>query len=269
MDNQNQRRHDDDELEIDLLELFCALKQKIWIIILAAVVCGGLAGAFSKFVITPQYSSTTTLYILSKETTLTSLADLQIGSQLTQDYKIIVTSRPVLEQVVEQLDLGLEYKEIREKISINNPSDTRMLSITAQDPDPYMAKEIADAVANTASEYIGEIMEMVPPKIIERGVVAKEKTSPSNGRNAMLGALAGIVLVCGIIVLEVIMNDTIRTEDDVERYLGLSVLAVVPVKGQDSGKYGYGGNVPSKSEKKHSFSGTIKHRKKEKGGKRP
>ena len=62
-------------------------------------------------------------------------------------------------------------------------------------------------------------MEMIPPKIIENGTVATRKTSPSNGKNAVLGALAGMVLVCGVIVIQVIMNDTVRTEEDVERYL--------------------------------------------------
>lgn len=84
------------------------------------------------------------VYILSKETTLTSLADLQIGSQLTQDYKIIVTSRPVISEVIDKLKLDISYENMVSKITINNPNDTRILSITAQDPDPVMAKDIAD-----------------------------------------------------------------------------------------------------------------------------
>lgn len=84
----NKERYDDDEITIDLLEIFLALKKRLWLIILAMVIGGGGAGAFSKFVLVPQYSSTAMLYVLSKETTLTSLADLQIGSQLTKDYRM-------------------------------------------------------------------------------------------------------------------------------------------------------------------------------------
>ena len=98
--NNNATRFDDEEIEIDLLQLLRALKKRILWIIGAGVLFGGAFGAFSKFVITPQYTSTAMVYILSKETTLTSLADLQIGSQLTKDYKIIVTSRPVLSEVI-------------------------------------------------------------------------------------------------------------------------------------------------------------------------
>lgn len=226
--NQNTNMQTDDEIEIDLMELFLAFKRRIWLILAAAVLGMGIAGAFSKLALTPQYKSTAMLYILSKETTLTSLADLQIGSQLTQDYKVIVVSRPVLEEVIAKLDLDLDYRQLVNKLEITNPKDTRILSITAQDPDPRMAKVIVDEVANTASSYIGDIMEMVPPKMIEDGAVPTQKSSPSNSKNALLGGMAAVVIVCGIIAVEVIMNDTVTTEDDVAKYLGLSVLASVP-----------------------------------------
>ena len=189
---------------------------------------GGVAGAFSKFVLTPQFKSTAMVYILSKETTLTSLADLQIGSQLTKDYKIIVTSRRVLNQVIDEMELGLTYKDLKEKVTIDNPQDTRILSISVEDPDPNMAKMIADKIATVSSDYIGDIMEMVPPKLIEEGEVPVLKSSPSNAKNALIGGLLGAVLICGLITVQVVMNDTIRTEEDVTKYLGLSVLASVP-----------------------------------------
>ena len=98
-------------------------------------------GAFSAFVLTPQYKSTAMVYILSKETTLTSLADLQIGSQLTKDYKIIVTSRRVLNQVIEDMELNLTYKELVEKVTIDNPQDTRILSISVEDPEDVYKRQ--------------------------------------------------------------------------------------------------------------------------------
>ena len=229
MDNKTINMNDD-EVEIDLLQLFRALKKRILWIVGAGGIMGGAFGLFSKFAITPQYTSTSMVYILSKETTLTSLADLQIGSQLTQDYKIIVTSRPVISEVIDKLKLDISYENMVSKITINNPNDTRILSITAQDPDPVMAKDIADSVAKTSSEYIGDVMEMVPPKVIEEGTVSDKKASPSNGKNAMIGAMLGIVLVCGLTVVEELLNDTIQTEEDVEKYMGLTVLASVPLR---------------------------------------
>ena len=172
-----EKTYDDDEIEIDLLELLGEFRRKIWIILGIIILFGGVSGAFSAFVLTPQYKSTAMVYILSKETTLTSLADLQIGSQLTKDYKIIVTSRRVLNQVIEDMELNLTYKELVEKVTIDNPQDTRILSISVEDPDPNMAKLIADKIAVTSSDYIGDIMEMVPPKLIEEGEVPILKSS--------------------------------------------------------------------------------------------
>lgn len=259
MDRENELMNNrDDEMEIDLLELFRAWKRKIWLIVLITFLGGSIGFAFSKLALTPQYTSTVMMYIVSKETTLTSLADLQIGSQLTQDYKVITTSRPVIDGAIERIKKEVKketqkemenpptYKELSQKISIGNPTDTRILTITVTDPDPKMAKITADAIADEASDYIGDIMEMIPPKVIEYGQVATEKTSPSNSKNAMLGAMLGLVLTCGIITLQTILNDTVQTEEDVEKYLGLTVLASVPMR---SGE-GESGAKSKKAQKK-------------------
>ena len=221
---------DDDEIEIDLLELFYALRHRWWAILLALVIGAGAAGVYTKKLIAPHYQSTSMVYVLSKETTLASLADLQIGSQLTKDYSVIIKSRPVLQEVIDKQNLDLTTDELGEMITIDNPNDTRILSITVEDIEPMRAKVIVDEVTKSASNYIGDIMEMVPPKVIEEGTVSDKKASPSNGKNAMIGAMLGIVLVCGLTVVEELLNDTIQTEEDVEKYMGLTVLASVPLR---------------------------------------
>ena len=139
------KQHDDDEIEIDLWELFFALKKRI-LILLAALVAGALlAGAYTKLMITPIYSATSTMLVLTKETTLASLADLQIGSQLTQDYSMLITSRTVLQDVIDNLGLDMDYRTLESNISINNPEDTRILEITVTNPDPEMSKKIGRA----------------------------------------------------------------------------------------------------------------------------
>ncbi|MCD8369687.1 MAG: Wzz/FepE/Etk N-terminal domain-containing protein [Clostridiales bacterium] len=220
--------HENDVIEIDLLQLLLELKRRLLLIITVALLCGGIAMAYSMYVLIPQYQSTVMMYVLSKETTLTSLADLQIGTQLTADYQIIVTSRPVLEDVIDELNLNINYHQLKNQIFIDNPTGTRILSITVQDTDPIMAKRIADCTAETAADYIGDIMELVPPKMIESGEIPLSKSSPNNMRNAMIGAFAGAFVVCAWVTMEMVLNDTIRGEEDVERYLGLTVLASVP-----------------------------------------
>ena len=222
-----------EDIEIDLLELFFMLKRRFWLLVLSAVLGGALCGAYTYFLIAPKYSSTAMLYILSKETTLTSLADLQIGSQLTKDYKIIISSRPVLQKVINTLDLKIDYKELKKKLTVDNPNDTRILSLSIVDEDPAMAKKIVDEVANTASDYIGDLMEMVPPKLIEDGEVPIHKTSPHTVLNAVIGAVLAVVIVVGVTVLQVIFDESIKTEDDIARYLDITVLAVLPDTDED------------------------------------
>ena len=222
------KTHDDDEVEIDLRELYYALKKRV-LVILAAVLAGAvIAGAATKLFITPVYSATATMLVLTKETTLSSLADLQIGSQLTKDYNILITSRTVLQDVVDELNLDMTYKELMECITIENPSDTRILSITAIDKDPKMAKKIADTLAKTSADFIGDKMEVIPPKIIEVGKIATERTSPSVMKNSAIGFLLGFLACAAIVVVYAVMDDTIKTEEDIEKYLGVSVLAKVP-----------------------------------------
>ena len=217
-----------DEMEIDLKELLFAFKKKLWLILLAAILGSGIAGALSALVMKPQYTSSSMLYVLSKETTLTSLADLQIGTQLTNDYRVLVSSRPVLEVVIEELGLDMSYETLTGKLAISNPADTRILTLTVTDGDPVMAKTIVDAITDRVSEYIGDIMEMEAPKVIEYGQVSMNPVSPNIMRNTAVGGMLGIVLVCGIVTILVITNDTVQTEEDVEKYLGLSTLAVIP-----------------------------------------
>ena len=221
---------DNDEIEIDLRELLFEFRKKIWLILAAFFLGAAIAGGISAFLLTPQYKSEAKLYVLSKETTLTSLADLQIGSQLTQDYKVLVSSRPVMEGVISHLNLELTYKELKRRMTVENPQNTRILSLIVEDADPYMAKAIVDEIANTASDYIGEIMEMVPPKMIEDGVVPSVPSSPNVPRNTLIGGLVALLFACGVITVRVVLNDTVKNEDDVEKYLGLPVLATIPKK---------------------------------------
>ena len=220
--------HEDDEIEINFREVLFALKKKLLIIFAVIILGAGIAGGYTKLLVTPIYSSTSTMLVLTKETTLSSLADLQIGSQLTKDYSILITSRPVLEDVIDNLHLGIDYKTLKGMVSINNPEDTRILEITVTNSEPQKAKEIVDELSKVSSDFIGDQMEVVPPKIIEEGEIPKAQTSPDMKKNVALGALAGLILSAGIIVLMTVTDDTIKSEEDIERYLAIPTLASIP-----------------------------------------
>ena len=228
---------DDDDDEIDLAQIFFELKKNILFLVMALILGGGIGYSISKFVLVPTYTSTSMIYVMSKETTLTSLADLQIGSQLTSDYKVLVTSRTVMEDVIKKINIdNMDYLDLRRKITLENPQNTRILNISVLDTDPTRAKHLTDAVSECASDYIADIMEQDPPKIIEYGEIPLKKTGPHNGRNALIAAAVFFMITAGFIVISTITNDTIRTEDDIENYFNLPVLAVIPEKNPDAAK---------------------------------
>lgn len=230
---------ENDEIEIDLRELLFALKKRCLIVIASGLFLGGAAFLCTKFLMTPVYTSTASMLVLTKETTLSSLADLQMGTQLTKDYEVLITSRPVLEEVIEKLRLDMDYKVLERLITIENPEDTRILEVSVEYESAETARDIVNELADVSSEFIGDMMEGVPPKLIEDGEAAATKTRPSTTKNTALGLLAGILLSAGAICLMTVMDDTIKTEDDVSRYLGISTLASIPDrKDYISGKTG-------------------------------
>lgn len=217
-----------DEIEIDLKELLFVLKNKILVILLTVILFAGTAGIITKFLITPMYSSTAQMYVVSKSS-ISQLTDLTMGNQLTQDYMVIVKSRPVLEDVIKKLKLKMDYKELGEQITVENPADTRLLQISVKDEDPAMAQKMTQQLAKTTAKTVAAKMDVKAPTIIENAYLADEPDSPDMKKNIILGALAGLVLCAGVISVRHILNDTIRKEEDIEKYLGLNTLAKIPL----------------------------------------
>ena len=221
----------DDEIEIDLRELFLALKKKIAWILAAAVIFAGAAGLITKFAMTPIYSSSAQLYVMSKGG-ISQLTDLTMGTQLTQDYMVIVKTRPVLEQVIDDLKLDMDYKDLENKITVENPTDTRIMQITVTDKDPETARQITQDLAEVTSKTVAEKMDVKSPTIIEKAYKAENPDSPSLKKNVLIGAMLGFILMAAAIVIQYLMNDTILKEEDIEKYLGINTLAQLPlVKG--------------------------------------
>lgn len=223
-----------EDMEIDLREIFWALKKKVWLIILAAVIGMAAAGSYSYFLIKPTYSSTSLIYVDggsgSLSGAISSLTQLQIGAELTQDYSAIIRSRPVLEEVIDNLGLTISYKQLSQLISISTPSDTRMLRITVTAGDPQTAMRIVNELDEVCIWRIQELISSVVPQVVEEGIVEPQKVGPSNTKNALIGGLLGAFLVIAVCIVQLLMNDTIKTDDDITKYLGLPILSDIPMK---------------------------------------
>lgn len=223
-------KNTNEDIEIDLLEVFNLLRSKLWIIIISGVVLASVGGLVSNFLITPMYSSKTQLYILSKSTSLTSLADIQIGTQLTQDYMVLVKSRPVVTKVIENLQLDMSYDAMVDSIEISNPSNTRILEIKIEYPDAFLAKKIVDEFAIVSTEQIAKIMDTEKPTIVEEGFMSQWPSGPNVKKNIIICGFIGMFLAAGVLVVLFILDDTIKDSGDIERYLGLSTLGLIPIE---------------------------------------
>lgn len=221
----------EDIIEIDLKELFFVLLHKFWIILLVGVVGAAGTAFVSSYLIQPKYTSKTSIYVINRqdENRLT-YSDLQMGTQLTKDYMILVKSRPVTEQVISNLNLDLTHEELSEMIEVEIPEDTRILEIIVRHHDPYIAKQLADSIAFVSSERMVSVMEMDKVNVVEPGNLPIEPSSPKVLKNTIIGGVAGVVLVSFILILIHVMNDSIRSSEDIEKYLGITTLGVIPTE---------------------------------------
>ncbi len=228
----------DDIIEINLGELFSVLLGRAFLIISAGIFFG-LAGLFvSKFIMHPVYDSTTKIYILNKEENQTvTYSDVQISTQLTQDYAELIKSRYVIEEVIQRLNLvDVDYEALSKVLKVDTPSDTRIVAITARDEDPLMAMQIANCIREVASEHITNVMDIDAINVAETANVPTQKSGPSVMRWTIIAGFLGAVIIAFFAILEYLLDDTIKSNDDVERYLGLSTLALVPLTTEETDK---------------------------------
>ncbi len=223
-----EKQYESDEIEIDLKDLFFELVAEWKKIAVSTVLAAVIMFVISAFIMTPQYQSTSKLYLLKGDSITTSLTDLQLGSNLANDYMEIIDGRPILDQVIENLGLDMSYGELAGILTFNNPSSSRIIEITATHPDARTAKAIVDEVADVAADYIEQKMSQDKPSVLQYGYIGESPVSPSVAKNSVLGGLVGAFLAIAIIVVTYLMNDTIMTPEDMERKIGIQVLASLP-----------------------------------------
>lgn len=238
-----------DEVEIDIGHILSILWEKILVIIATGIIVGLAGFLVSKFLITPKYESETKLYVLNRANdSATTLSDVQLSTQLTKDYQILVTSAPVMNQVIKELGLNMKASELASTISVDTPSDTRVLQITVTSDDPKRAKDIADKVAQVSSKKICDIMKIEQVNVFEEGSMSEEPAVDTVQKWTLIGLALGIVLSCAVIIIRSMLDDTVKTTEDVEKYFDLSTLAVIPISEEMDD--GLGKNKKSRKTKK-------------------
>ena len=222
---------DNEENEvIDLTEILSAVRQHLLELIFVTLVAALVGFTASKFLMTPKYDSSARMIVNTRQDVNANVTSDQINSatKLVSTYSIIIKSDTVLQQVIDNLGLNLTYAQLNKRVTVAAVDDTQVMKITVQSDSPEWARQVCEQIITVAPDVIKEAVEAGSVKVISNASLATEPVSPNIKKNTMLAAAVGFVLVIGIIVLQVLLDNKINTEEDVTKYLDMTVLGVIP-----------------------------------------
>ena len=216
---------------IDLLEVLNAVRQHIAVLILCTLATAIAGFAITHFLITPQYESSALMIVNTRQDTTSTVTIDQINSatKLVSTYSIIIKSDTVLQQVIDDLGLSLSYSDLKGRVTVSAVDDTQVMKITVRSNNPEWARQVCDGITAVSPDVILEAVEAGSVKVISQASYSDVPVSPNIKKNTMLGAMVGLVLCLGVILLQVILDNKINTEEDVAKYLDMTVVGVIPV----------------------------------------
>lgn len=219
-----------EEDEIDLMEVASILLHHAWIIALAALIGALVVGVGVKLFVQPRYTANSTIYVFSTDGE-TNTQVLTQADKMTTDFQIIATTRTTLNLVIEQMGGGQTVEDLKREnsIRVSNPTGSHMLRISVTNKDPAKAAQLSNTLASVMCDQIAYIMKSDRPEFVEQAVIGT-KSSPYVKRDALLGGFGAALIVTAILLLRYFTNDTITTEEDVSRYLGLTTLSSIPLE---------------------------------------
>ncbi len=218
-----------EEIQIDFWDLLLYLKKKLWIVVAAVLLCGVLGAGVTTVFMEDEYTAQTRMYVLGRsDDAAVSYYDYNVANYMIMDYEVLITGENVTREVIQRLQLNMSGIELAKKISVQAIGNTRVLQIVVVDNNPHRAAAIANCVREVSSAQIKEIMDVDAVNLVYEAQVPAGKSGPSLTKNTVIAALAGFVLVVGVLVVLYLLDDTIRTDEDVTQYLGLATLGIIP-----------------------------------------
>lgn len=218
-------------IEIDVFQLFKTLWQRKLMILLVALVTSAGAFAYSTFIVKPEYTSTTRIYVVNRnqgdKPGLTN-QDLQAGTYLVKDYREIILSQDALEKVATNLKLDMPAKTLASKVQVAVPADTRIVSISVKDKQPEEASRIANSLREVAAEKIVAVTRVSDVTTLEEARPATTPSSPNVRRNSLYGFLGGAVVTVIAVLLIELLDTRVKRPEDVEDVLKIPLLGLVP-----------------------------------------
>lgn len=221
---------DQDYQEIDLIELIKKFVKFWWLLVLAAILCGGLAYYVTKTKITPIYDAQATIFIGKDASNFgeINLSALYAGDRLIVDYQELVKTYQVLESVVEKLKLDTSADVLRGKVQIQTVEESRFAYIKVSDPSPEMAMVIANTTAEVLKQKAGEIIGIKDISVVDKAKKPQYPSSPSTSRNVAIAGILGVMVALFIIFLNMMLSNRIEKDEDIEKIVGLPVIGIIP-----------------------------------------
>lgn len=239
--------------EINLKELFMALMKKWWLIVICAVLAGILAFVYTDHFVTPMYQAKVTFYVNNTRSTTTTAgitsSDLATSQRLVLTYVNILKSDTILEKVAGAVDGNVTANQIRGMITAEALDETEVFVVKISHANPYTAANIANAIAEVAPADLEKIIDGSSTKIVDYAKVPTAPYSPNKTRNTIVGVALGAAAAVAFVILQVLLDVRVKTEEDLVRLSSAPVLGVIPdlVAEQKEG-YGYEPVQPSKQK---------------------
>lgn len=229
--NPNVPMVDADEYDtIDLLEVLAVVRQHILVVILATVIAAVAGFSVSRFLLVPQYEASALMIVNTRQDTTANVTSDQINSatKLVSTYSIIIKSDTVLQQVINNLGLSLTYPELQDRVTVAAVDDTQVMQITVRSDNIEWARQVCEQITLIAPDVILESVEAGSVKLISQAAANPNPVSPNVNRNTAVAALLGLALSLAVIILREMLDNRIKTEEDVRKYLDMPVIGVIP-----------------------------------------
>ena len=232
MSKTENKKAENQDLEINIVPLLKEILKKLWLIILVGIIVGGAVFAGAKVLIKPSYRSGFTAYVNNKQgkktTDYLTSSDVNAAKELVLTYKSIISSNSILSAAAESIGVDLSYNELAKKVSTEVKDETEIITVYVVDTDPQFAYDYAQAISKTAPAYMAQIVEGSSMKIIDYPEYSEKRFKPSYTRFALIGFLIGALIVVVFVIIRYFMDDTVKSENDIESSFSIPILGVIP-----------------------------------------
>lgn len=219
------------EETIDLREYFAIIKKRFWIIALLAIISALISGVISFFMLKPVYEAKSTLIVnteKNEETQMITGDQFSVTQKLAVTYGEIIKSRAVLEDVIKNLKLDNEYEDLVKNVTVSPVKDTQIISISVQDTNKQKARDIANEIPKVFTKEAKRITKANDIQVIDKATLPENPIKPNKVMNVLIAFVLGTMIGLFVVFLIEYLDNKMKTPQDIEKHLGLSVIGVIP-----------------------------------------